>query len=71
MIECWIDKKQHVTKISITEIRMLTWMYDNIMKDIIKTTNIRDIIGIVPIEYKLRENRLKLFGQYDVDLWMQ
>ena len=47
---------------SVVEIRMLRWMCSKTRKDEIRSTNIVDLVGIVPIEDKLRENKLMLFG---------
>lgn len=42
--------------------RMLRQMSGNKLKDQIKSKNIQDKLEIVPIECKMRENRLKQFG---------
>ena len=40
---------------------MLRWICDNVMKDIIMNANMRDMVDVVPIKDKLRENELKWF----------
>ena len=51
-----------MTKMSVAEMRMLRWMCGKTRKDKIKNANIHDLVGVVPIEDKLRENRLRWFG---------
>ena len=60
--ECLAHKKQHIQKMSITEMRMLRWMCGKTRKDKVRNEDIRHQVGIVPIEDKLRENRLWWFG---------
>ena len=60
--KCWATKKQQVTKISVAEIRRLRWMFSKTREDRIRNVNIRDMVGVAPIEDKLRENRLRWFG---------
>ena len=60
--ECWANKKQHTQKISIAEMRMLRWMCGKTRMDKIRNEIIRSLVGIVPIEDKMRENRLRWFG---------
>ena len=49
-------------KISVTEMRMLRWMCGKTKMDKIRNEDIRSLIGIAPIEDKMRENRLWWFG---------
>ena len=60
--ECWVNKKQHIQKISIAEMRMLRWMYGKTTMDRVRNENIRCLVGVVPIEDKMRENHLRWFG---------
>ena len=48
-----------MAKISVTEIKILRWMCNKTRKDRIRNVNIRDMIGIAPIEEELRDNRFK------------
>ena len=41
--------------------RMLRWMCGKTRNDRIRNANIRDMVGVAPIEDKLRENRLRWF----------
>ena len=42
-----------IIKISVAEMRMLRWMCGKTWKDRIRNTNIRDMVGIAPIEDKI------------------
>ncbi|XP_070011030.1 uncharacterized protein [Nicotiana sylvestris] len=46
----------------VEEMRMLRWMYGHTRLDMTKNEVIRDIVGVVPIEDKMREARLWWFG---------
>jgi hypothetical protein len=58
--ECWPTKSQHIQKISYAEMRMLRWMCGR--KDRIRNDDIRDRVGVAPIEEKLVQHRLRWFG---------
>ncbi|KAI8547555.1 hypothetical protein RHMOL_Rhmol07G0205300 [Rhododendron molle] len=58
-MECWHIKKQQVNKISVTEMRMLRWMCGKTRRDRIRNKTVREMVGVEPIEEKLRENRLR------------
>ncbi|KAI8556243.1 hypothetical protein RHMOL_Rhmol05G0237300 [Rhododendron molle] len=60
--ECWPIKKQHVNKLSVAEMRMLTWMCGKTRRDMIRNEKVHEMVGVAPIEEKLRENRLRWFG---------
>ena len=62
---CWVNKKQHIQKISGAEMRMLRCMCGKIKKDKVRNEDIRCQVGIAPIEDKLRENRLRWFGHIE------
>ena len=51
---CWAAKKQHVTKMSVADMRMLGWMCGKIRKDRIRNTNIRDIVRVALIKNKFK-----------------
>ena len=61
-IECWTILKQHVNKLRITEMLMLRWICGKTLKDRIRNEHIQEIVGVAPIEDKMRENRLRWFG---------
>ncbi|KAI8568266.1 hypothetical protein RHMOL_Rhmol02G0184700 [Rhododendron molle] len=60
--ECWPIKKQQVSKMSVVEMRMLRWMCSKTSRDRIIHETEREMVGVAPIEEKLRENRLRWFG---------
>ena len=60
--ECWATKKQHVDKMSVAEMRILRWMCGKTRKDRVRNEDIRKMVGVAPIQDKLRENRLRWFG---------
>ena len=60
--ECWATKKQHISKVSVAETRMLRWMCGKTRKDRIRNEYIRETVGVAHIEDKLRENRLRWFS---------
>ena len=61
-IECWVILKQHVNKLSVIEIHMLKWICGKTLKDRNRNEHIRELVGVAPIEDKMRENRLRWFG---------
>ena len=60
--ECWAIKYQHEQKTSVAEMRMLRWMCGHTKKYKIRNEIIRNKVGVVPIEEKMRETRLRWFG---------
>ena len=59
-----------IQKISAAEMQMLGWMCGKTRKDKIRNEDIHRQVGIVPIEDKLRENRLQWFRHISVDQGM-
>ena len=53
--ECWATKKQHVDKMSAAEMTMLRWMCGKTRKDRVRNKDIRKMVGVTPIQDKLRE----------------
>ena len=60
-IECWAIKRHRAQKMSVVEMHMLRWMYDNTGRDKVRNENIHTKIGVASIEEKMRENRLRWF----------
>ena len=60
--ECWPTKRQHVQKISVAEMRMLRWSCGHTRRDRIRNEDIREKLGVAPIEEKLVQYRLRWFG---------
>ncbi|GER38520.1 1-deoxy-D-xylulose 5-phosphate reductoisomerase [Striga asiatica] len=60
--ECWPTKRQHVQQLSVAEMRMLRWFCGHTRRDRIRNEDIRDRVGVAPIEEKLVQHRLRWFG---------
>ena len=54
-------KRHHAQKMSVAEMRMFRWMCDNTRRNKVRNEDIRTKIGVVPIEEKMRENRIRWF----------
>ena len=55
-------KKGHVQQLSVAEMRMLRWICGHTRMDRVRNDDIRDRLGIAPIEEKLIQHRLRWFG---------
>jgi hypothetical protein len=60
--ECWVTKGQYVQKMGVAEMRMLRWICGHTRKDRIRNDDIRDKLGVTPIQDKLVQHRLRWFG---------
>ena len=60
--ECWPTKRRHVQQLSVAEMRMLRWSYGHTRRDRVRNEDIRDRVGVAPIEEKLIQHRLRWFG---------
>jgi hypothetical protein len=60
--ECWATKGQHIQKMNVAEMRMLCWICGHTRKDRIRNDDIRDKLGVAPIQEKLVQHRLRWFG---------
>jgi hypothetical protein len=60
--ECWPAKRRHVQQLSVVEIRMLRWICGHIRRDRVRNDDIREILGVAPVEEKLVQHRLTWFG---------
>ena len=69
--ECWVIKRYHAQKMSVSEMRMLRWMCDNMRIDKVRNEDIRIKIGVASIEEKMRENLLDDLVMCDVNLQMR
>jgi hypothetical protein len=56
--ECWTTKRQHVQKMSVAEMWMLRWICGHTRKDRIRNDDIRNKLGVAPIQEKLVQHRL-------------
>ncbi|PVH31922.1 hypothetical protein PAHAL_9G264300 [Panicum hallii] len=60
--ECWPTKRRHVQQLSVAEMRMLRWFCGHTRRDRVRNEEIRDWVGVAPIEEKLIQHRLRWFG---------
>ncbi|EMS57362.1 Retrovirus-related Pol polyprotein LINE-1 [Triticum urartu] len=61
-VECWSTKRRHVQQLGVAVMRMLRWMCGHMRKDRFRNDDIRDRVGVAPIEEKLVQHRLRWFG---------
>jgi hypothetical protein len=61
-VEYWPTKRQHVQQLSIAEMRMLRWICDHTRRDWVRNDDIREILGVAPVEEKLVQHHLRWFG---------
>jgi len=54
--------KQHIQQLSVTEMRMLHWFCGHTRRNRVWNEDIRDRVGVPPIEEKLIQYRLRWFG---------
>jgi hypothetical protein len=59
--ECWPTKKRHVQQLSAAEMRILRWICDNTRRDRVRNDDIRERLGVAPVEEKLMQHRLRWF----------
>jgi hypothetical protein len=60
--ECWPTKRRHIQQLSVAEMCMLRWIYGHTRLDQERNNDIRDRLGVAPIEEKLIQHRLRWFG---------
>jgi hypothetical protein len=60
--ECWPTKRRHVQQLSVPEMRMLRWICGNTRRDRVRNDDIRERLGVAPVEEKLVQHRLRWFG---------
>ncbi|EMS49379.1 Retrovirus-related Pol polyprotein LINE-1 [Triticum urartu] len=60
--ECWPTKRRHVQQLDVAEMCMLRCMCGHTRKDRVRNDDIRDRVGVAPIEEKLVQHRLRWFG---------
>jgi hypothetical protein len=60
--ECWPTKRWHVQQLSVAEMRMLRWICGNTRRDQVRNDDIRERLGVSPVEEKLVQPRLRWFG---------
>jgi hypothetical protein len=60
--ECWPTKRRHVQQLSVADMRMLRWICGNTRRDRVRNDDIRERLGVAPVEEKLVQHRLRWFG---------
>ncbi|EXB68727.1 DNA repair protein rhp54 [Morus notabilis] len=60
--ECWVIKRQHISKMSVVELRMLRRMSGHTRMDCIRNEVMGSKLGVAPIKDKVREGCLRWFG---------
>ncbi|XP_009796009.2 uncharacterized protein [Nicotiana sylvestris] len=60
--ECWPVKNSNIQKIKVAKMRMLRWMCGHTRLDKIHNKDIQKRMGVAPVDDKMREARLRLFG---------
>jgi hypothetical protein len=60
--ECWPTKRRHIQQLSVIEMRMLRWICGYTRLDRVRNDDIRDWLGVAPIEEKLNQHQLRWFG---------
>ena len=58
-VECWPIKKTQVQILMVLEIRMIRWMCGYTRLDKIRIVVLREKVGVVLIEEKMSETRLR------------
>ncbi|PWZ52047.1 putative uncharacterized transposon-derived protein F52C9.6 [Zea mays] len=60
--EYWPTKRRHDQQLSAAEMRMLRWICSHTRRDQVRNDDIRERVGVAPIEEKLMQHRLRWFG---------
>jgi hypothetical protein len=60
--EYWPSKRRYVQQLSVTEMRMLRWICDNIRRDQVWNDDKHERLGVAPVEEKLVQHHLRWFG---------
>jgi hypothetical protein len=60
--ECWPTKRRHVQQLSVAEMCMLRWICGNTRRDRIQNNDIRERLGVAPVEENLVQHCLRWFG---------
>jgi hypothetical protein len=59
--EYWPTKRRYVQQLSVAEMRMLQWICGHTRRDRVQNDNIRERLGMTPVEKKLVQHRLRWF----------
>jgi hypothetical protein len=61
-VEYWPTKRRHAQQLNIAEMRMLRWICGHTRRDRVRNDDIRERLGVAPVEEKLVQHRLRWFG---------
>jgi hypothetical protein len=61
-VKCWPTKMRHVQQLSVAEMCMLRWICGNTRRDRVQNDDIRERLGVAPVEEKLVQHHLRWFG---------
>jgi hypothetical protein len=59
--ECWPPKRRHVQQLSIAEMCMLRWICGHTRRNQVRNDDIRERLGVAPVEQKLMQHHLRWF----------
>jgi hypothetical protein len=57
--KCWPTKRRHVQQLSVAEMRTLRWCCGHTRRDRVWNDDIRDSVGVAPIDEKLIQHQLR------------
>jgi hypothetical protein len=57
--ECWPTKRRHAQQLSVAAMRMLRWICGYTRRDRIRNDDMRERLGVTPVEEKLVQHRLR------------
>jgi hypothetical protein len=60
--ECWLTKRRYVQQLSVAGMRMLRWICGHTRRDCVRNDDIRERLGVAPVEEKLMQHHLRWFG---------
>jgi hypothetical protein len=60
--ECWPTIRRHVQQLCVAEMHMLRWICGNRRRDWVRNDDIRERLGVAPVEEKLVQHHLRWFG---------
>jgi hypothetical protein len=60
--KCWPTTRRHIQQLSVVEMCMLCWICGHTRLDRVRNDDIRDRLGVAPIEEKHIQHRLRWFG---------
>jgi hypothetical protein len=57
----WPSKRRHVQQLSVAEMHMVRWICGHIRIDRVRNDDMRERLGVAPVEEKLMQHRLRWF----------